>query len=93
MEGPSRRERSECRDSDVHGAGVYWWIGIFKFAGARLYCGSARATPPRYGIGAFWSCSYEFCTESVRFRAPLGFRVLFFPYIYLIDVNLLLSSE
>jgi hypothetical protein len=30
---PSRRERSERRDSDVHGAGVYWPIGIIKFVG------------------------------------------------------------
>ena len=51
MEGPSRRERSERRDSDVHGAGVYWPIGVFKFAGGRLYCGGAGATPPRYGTG------------------------------------------
>jgi hypothetical protein len=30
---PSRRECSERRDSDVHGAGVYWPIGITKFVG------------------------------------------------------------
>jgi hypothetical protein len=30
---PSRRERSERRDSDVHGAGVYWPMGVINFVG------------------------------------------------------------
>jgi hypothetical protein len=30
---PSRQERSERRDSDVHGVGVYWPIGVIKFVG------------------------------------------------------------
>ena len=38
MEGPSKRERSERHDSDVHGAGIYWPIGVSKFVGGRLYC-------------------------------------------------------
>jgi hypothetical protein len=29
----TRRERSDRRNSDVHKAGVYWLIGIIKFAG------------------------------------------------------------
>jgi hypothetical protein len=51
---PSRRERSERRDSDVHKAGVYWPMGVIKFAGGgRLGCGGAGAMPPRYGTGYF----------------------------------------
>jgi hypothetical protein len=30
---PSRWECSECRDSDVHGVGVYWPMGVIKFVG------------------------------------------------------------
>ena len=66
MEGPSRRERNERRDSDVHGAGVYWRIGVFKFVGGRLYCGDAGATPPRYGTGGYRG----FLVMSVR--SPYG---------------------
>jgi hypothetical protein len=49
--GSSRREHSKCCDSNVHGAGVYWPIGVIKFAGGRLGCGRMGATPPRYGTG------------------------------------------
>jgi hypothetical protein len=35
-ERPSRRKRSERRDSDVHGVGVYCPIGIIKFLGGTI---------------------------------------------------------
>jgi hypothetical protein len=53
VEGPSRRECSERRDNDVHGAGVYWPIGVFRFAGGRLYCGGGPRGTVQGGIGAF----------------------------------------
>jgi hypothetical protein len=49
---PSRRECSECCDSDVHGAGVYWPIGVIKFAGGttRLWgCGGNAPAVQVYG--------------------------------------------
>jgi hypothetical protein len=73
---PSRRERSERHNSDVHGAGVYWLIGVIKFVG-----GTIRL----WGCGGILEIFVQFrtiCTESVR----VGFWI--FSYIYLIDVNL-----
>ena len=51
----SRWARSERRDIDVHRAGVYWSMGVIKFAGGtiRLWgCGDYALTV-RYG-GIFW---------------------------------------
>jgi hypothetical protein len=51
---------------DVHGAGVYWPIGVFKFAGGRLYCGGGPRGTIQGGIGAFSVMSVRIPYGSVR---------------------------
>jgi hypothetical protein len=90
--GPSKRERSECHDSDVHEAGV------IKFAGGTIRLWGCGTMPLRYGTGVrgYFRDSVQFRTESVRVRPSRVLGVFLYIYIYiyiyisiyLIDVNL-----
>jgi hypothetical protein len=73
---PSRRERSECRDSDVHGAGVYWPMGVIKFVGGGggddLVVGVRRQRP----------CGTVRCILGISFLCP--YNLLFFLLVFVI---------
>jgi hypothetical protein len=91
---PSRRECSECCDSDIHGAGIYWLIGVIKFTGGtiRLWgCGT--------GVRGYFRDYVQFRTESVQVSTVppygihtvrmefvcVGFWVFSYIYIYISD--------
>jgi hypothetical protein len=68
----NRPEHSECRNSDVYGAGVYWPMDVIKLRGERLECGGVGATPS-------WYCTIQgyfrnFYTESVQIRTSPRMR-------------------
>jgi hypothetical protein len=50
---PSRRERSERRDSDVHGAGVYWPMGVINFVGGTIRLWGCGGNAPAVWYGVF----------------------------------------
>ena len=91
---PSRWEHSESRDRDVHGAGVYWLMGVIKFAGGTIRLWGCRGVAPvvRYegilGMSVWNPYSFvrsPYSSVHTGFRA---FSLYIYIYIYLIDVNL-----
>ena len=77
---PSKRERSERRDSDVHGARVYWPMGVIKFAGGTIRLWGCRGAGPAVQYGGILGMYVRSPYDSVCPR----FRVLFFPIYVLL---------
>jgi hypothetical protein len=84
---PSRREHSERRDSDVHGAGVYWPIGVIKFARGTIRLWGCRGNAPCGTVRGYFRDSVQFSTESVQVHTVRhGIRTR--RVLSVIDVNL-----